>query len=293
MTYSDAVEETVPELRLRLEDTNNGDYVKLRGSSDGGDGFLAESSGRSRGSLLFWVKFIFLFACVGVLAALFIKWVAPFFIDKELIPFIKWVRRRFSIPMLGLLLFASIALFPAFLIPSSPSMWMVGLTFGYGYGFLLILSAMSIGVSLPYFIGHLFLNKIQERLEKYPKKAEILRAAGEGNWFHQFQAVTLIRVSPFPYMIYNYCAVATGVRYGPYVFGSLVGVIPEIFVSIYTGILIRTLADASDKRHSMSVGEILVDILGFCLTMAATIICTVYAKNKLNSMQSDEEPLLQ
>lgn len=35
------------------------------------------------------------------------------------------------------------------------------MTFGYGYGFLLIISAAAIGVSLPYFIGHLFCHKIQ------------------------------------------------------------------------------------------------------------------------------------
>ena len=82
-------------------------------------------------------------------------------IFQELIPFINWVRSTFSIPVLGLLLFASVALFPSILLPSSPSMWMAGLTFGYGKGFLLILSAASIGVTLPFLIGHLFLHKMQ------------------------------------------------------------------------------------------------------------------------------------
>nr|GMD99110.1 probable LRR receptor-like serine/threonine-protein kinase At1g12460 [Ipomoea batatas] len=36
-----------------------------------------------------------------------------------------------------------------------------GMTFGYGYGFLLIIGGAAIGVSLPYFIGYLFQNKIQ------------------------------------------------------------------------------------------------------------------------------------
>lgn len=74
----------------------------------------------------------------------------------------------------------------------------------------------------------------QAWLEKYPKKAAVLRAAGGGNWFHQFRAVALIRISPFPYIIYNYCAVATNVKYGPYICGTLVGVVPEIFVTLYT-----------------------------------------------------------
>ncbi|KAJ4872548.1 SNARE associated Golgi protein family [Raphanus sativus] len=293
MTYGDGVDKTVPELKLRMEDPENGDYVKLRGRSDEEE---EEEEGSSGGgcslgsvtSVWFWVKFISLLACLAVLAFVIIKWIAPFLIEKELIPFIKWVGSTFSIPVLGLLLFASVALFPTILLPSSPSMWMAGLTFGYGKGFLLILSAASIGVTLPFLIGHLFLHNMQEWLKQYPKKAAILRAAGEGTWFHQFQAVTLIRVSPFPYMVYNYCALATGVHYGPYILGSLVGMVPEIFVSIYTGIMLRTLAVASEKRHGLSAMEIVVNVLGFCVTASATIVCTIYAKKKLSAMQSEE-----
>lgn len=75
---------------------------------------------------------------------------------------------------------------------------------------------------------------MQGWLEKYPKKASLIRSAGAGNWFHQLRAVTLIRISPFPYILYNYCAVATNVKYFPYISGSLIGVIPEIFVAMYT-----------------------------------------------------------
>ncbi|KAG2297801.1 hypothetical protein Bca52824_034273 [Brassica carinata] len=270
MTYSDGADETVPELKLIIEDPENGDYVKLRGGSEEGEeeGSEAGCSIGSVTSVWFWVKLISLVAFLGLLAFVIIKWIAPFLIEKELIPFIIWVRSTFSIPMLGLLLFASVALFPSILLPSSPSMWMAGLTFGYGKGFLLILSAASIGVTLPFLIGHLFLHKMQ------------------------FQAVTLIRVSPFPYMIYNYCALATGVHYGPYILGSLVGMVPEIFVSIYTyissGIMLRTLAVASDKRHGLSAMEIVVNVLGFCVTASATIVCTIYAKKKLSAMQSEE-----
>lgn len=71
-------------------------------------------------------------------------------------------------------------------------------------------------------------------MEKYPKRASIIRLAGEGGWFDQFRAVALIRVSPFPYIIYNYCAVATNVKYGPYIFGSVLGNVPDVLVAIYT-----------------------------------------------------------
>jgi uncharacterized membrane protein YdjX (TVP38/TMEM64 family) len=227
-----------------------------------------------------------------LIAAVVIKWVAPYLMHKELIPFIHWERKTFSTPVLAILVFASVALFPSMLLPSSPSMWIAGMTFGYGFGFLLIMSAIVIGVSLPYFIGSFFLHKIQGWLEKYPKRAAVLRAAGEGNWFHQFRAVILIRVSPFPYIIYNYCAVATNVKYGPYLLGSFVGNVPEVFIAIYTGIFIRTLADASHERKTLSAPQIVLTVVGFLATVITTIIFTGYAKRKLKDLQREDEPLL-
>ncbi|EYU23203.1 hypothetical protein MIMGU_mgv1a022186mg [Erythranthe guttata] len=93
---------------------------------------------------------------------------------------------------------------------------------------------MAIGVSIPYFIGSLFYHRIHVWLERYPKRASIVKLAGEGSCFNQFRAVDLIRISPFPYVIYNYCAVATDVKYVPYLLGTLVGIVPEIFVALYT-----------------------------------------------------------
>ena len=176
---------------------------------------------------------------------------------------IKWEQRAFSTAILGVIVFASLAIFPVFLIPSTPSMWVAGMTFGYGYGFLMIIGGVSIGSSVPYFIGSLFYHRIhvwqfhlsislllwflqstirmyvisshtQVWLQRHPKRASIIRLAGEGNWFSQFRAVSLIRISPFPYVIYNYCAVATDVKYVPYLLGTVVGMVPEIFVALYT-----------------------------------------------------------
>lgn len=71
-------------------------------------------------------------------------------------------------------------------------------------------------------------------MDRYPKKASIIKLAGEGDRYDQFRAVTLLRISPFPYAVYNYCAVATDVKFVPYLSGTLVGMVPEIFVAIYT-----------------------------------------------------------
>ncbi|ONI06821.1 hypothetical protein PRUPE_5G083300 [Prunus persica] len=302
MTYDESEDrgEVVPELILRIggEDDKR-DYVKLRGDhgdcgpAEGVEGPVEPSPPKKLASLWYWIRLVLLVMCLVLLAGVFVKWVGPFFMDKEIIPIITWETKTFSTPVLAVLVFASVALFPTLLLPSSPSMWVAGMTFGYGYGFLLIMSAAAVGVSLPFFMGSLFYRKIQGWLEKYPKRASVLRSAGEGNWFHQFRAVTLIRISPFPYIIYNYCAVATNVKYVPYLLGSLAGMVPETFVAIYTGILIRTLADASHEHHGLSAPQIIFTVVGFSLTVATTIFFTVYAKRQLKELQKDDEPLLQ
>lgn len=296
MTYNEdngGGDELVPHLTIHVQNgAKNGGYITLRPEPQD-----PESEGSSREStttcsLCYWVKLALSLIFLGFLAAAVIIWVGPFFMDKAIIPIINWERHTFSTPVLLVMIFVSVALFPTLLLPSSPSMWLAGMKFGYGFGFLLIITASSIGVSLPFLIGSIFHHKIQGWLEKYPKKASFLRSAGGGNWFHQFKAVALIRVSPFPYILYNYCAVATNVKYGPYIMGSLVGIIPEIFVAIYTGIFIQTLADASHEKRTLSALSIILNVCGFCLTVAAAVFCTVCAKRRLKHLQEEEDEVL-
>ncbi|XP_073285659.1 uncharacterized protein [Primulina huaijiensis] len=294
MTYNVVAEED-PRLAgdyAKLEE-GGGDAVTIceteTSSSCGGGG----SGGGWWWSLWWWAKLVLVVLFVSLLGAVFFKWVGPFFMDKEIIPIINWERETFSTRTLALLVFGSLAIFPSILLPSTPSMWVAGITFGYGYGFLLIMGAVIIGVSLPYFLGSLFYRKIQVWLERHPKKASIIRLAGEGNWFSQFRAVALVRISPFPYVVYNYCAVATDVKYCPYLLGTLTGMVPEVFVALYTGILIKTLADASHNHRTLSAPQIIFNVFGFCTTVAATVIVTIYAKRRLRELQKEEELQLQ
>ncbi|KAK6947669.1 SNARE associated Golgi protein, partial [Dillenia turbinata] len=291
--------EAVPELRLRMHEK----YVKLTSSEDSGtvgerllreseDESLLLSTTNGRRSWWWWARLISFCIVLGCFAAVCVKWVFPYLMDTGLIPIINWELTTFSKPVLALIVFSSLAIFPALLLPSSPSMWVAGMTFGYGLGFLLIMAGVTIGVSLPFFIGSLFRHKIEGMLEKYPKQASFVRLAGEGSWFDQVRSVTLIRISPFPYILYNYCAVATNVKFGPYLLGSLVGTVSDSFVGIYTGIIIKTFADASKDRHSLTAPQIIFNVLGFCATVATTVLVTIYAKSQLKKLQREEDLLL-
>ncbi|KAG0502790.1 hypothetical protein HPP92_002862 [Vanilla planifolia] len=236
-------------------------------------------------SMVWWVKVVFLVAVLAAAAAVAVIFVGPMFIRRVVVPILEWERETFSIPVLGLLLFASIALFPAVFLPSSPSMWIAGMTFGYIYGFILIMAGAAIGMSLPYYFGSSFRQKIHKWLERWPNKSAIVRLAGEGDWFHQFRAVTLIRISPFPYIVFNYASVATNVKYCPYICGSLVGIVPETYMTIYSGRLLWSLAGGTDESGLLSLQQVICDVLGFCSALAATVAVTIYAKRTLQNLQ--------
>lgn len=286
MTYKD--DTVVPELRLKMDD-GGGDYVSL-----GVDIAQVPPSPKKRGSFYWWwwwlrIVFLCVFA-IGV-AVVVVVWVGPFLLNKEVVPILDWEIKTFSPQVLGVILFVTLALFPSLLIPSTPSIWVAGIAFGYGFGFLLILPAMTVGMSLPYFIGSCFRHKMQIWLEKWPEKAAFVRLAGEGSWFYQFRAVLLLRISPFPFIIYNYAAVATNVKYCPYILGSMLGVVPEIFIAIYSGILVRQLADASQSHQYLSPEQVIYNGIGLIMSVSTTVAITIYAKKALKKLRNGEELL--
>ncbi|XP_022721127.1 uncharacterized protein LOC111278770 isoform X2 [Durio zibethinus] len=239
-------------------------------------------------TFIWWIKaFVF---CVFTLLLLLIvlKWGVPFLFEKVLLPIMQWEATSFGRPVLAVVLVTSLALFPVFLIPSGPSMWLAGMIFGYGLGFLIIMAGTTIGMVLPYLIGLLFRDRIHNWLKKWPQTAAMVRLAGEGSWFHQFRVVALFRVSPFPYTIFNYAIVVTSLRFWPYLFGSITGMIPEAFIYIYSGRLIRTVAVVKYSNHHLTAVEIIYNIVSLIIAIVTTIAFTVYAKRALNDLGNGE-----
>lgn len=275
-------------------DDSHGAYVRLPESEigrfeRGKHKFRLCLSLKEWSCLFWWIKVVSFCILVVVAAVLLILYAAPFLIHEAVIPFLDWLTVTFRRPILALLLFVSIVTFPSLLLPSAPSMWLTGVTFGYGYGFLLIMAGISLGMSFPFLIGSLFRCRIHKWLEKYPEKAAVVKLAGEGNWFHQFRAVALIRISPFPYIIFNYAAVATNVKYGPYICGSLAGTVHETFLTIYGGRLLWSWADTAGRGEALSVQHIIYDAIGLSATVSATAIITVHARRALHDLQAHKE----
>lgn len=242
-----------------------------------------------RSQWFWWARLLCLaIVCLGI-AAVFLHWVGPIFLDKVIVPLMVWESTEFSRPVLAVVIVCSLAFFPIFIFPSGPSMWLSGMMFGYGYGFLIIMGGTTIGQTLPYFIGRWLLHdRIQMWLTKYPKKAAVLRVAEQGGQIQQIRTIMLLRVSPFPYPLFNYVVTATNIKYGPYIAGSILGMVPEAFITIYSGRLLSTLADIKHTKRHITPVEIIYNAVGACIAAATAITATIYGRRALKELELKE-----
>ncbi|KAF7086403.1 hypothetical protein CFC21_089691 [Triticum aestivum] len=236
-----------------------------------------------------WMTALLVCFLLTMATYIFVKFGAPFAFEKVLFPIMKWEATAFGRPVLALVLVASLALFPLILVPSGPSMWLAGMIFGYGWGFVIIIVGTTLGMVGAYWIGSLFRERLHAWLKRWPQQIALIKLAGEGSWFHQFRVVALFRVSPFPYSIFNYAVAVTEIKFSPYVCGSVAGMTPEAFIYIYSGRLIRTLADVKYGKHKLTTVEIIYSVISFVAAAALTVAFTVYAKKSLNNIKSPDD----
>lgn len=279
-------------LKIGNQVKEDSEYVRLVISDEPtaaeADRFQSQAEKKYK-SLMWWIKAVLWCAFTILIILVFVKWAVPFTFEKVLIPMMQWEATAFGRPALAVILVASLALFPVFLIPSAPSMWLTGMIFGYGLGFVIIMVGTTIGMVLPYLIGLIFRDRIHQWLKRWPQKAEMIRLAGEGSWFHQFRVVALFRVSPFPYTIFNYAIVVTSMRFWPYLWGSIAGMVPEALIYIYSGRLIRTFADVKYRNYHMTTVEIVYNVISFIIAIVTTVAFTIYAKRTLDELKRGEK----
>ena len=69
-----------------------------------------------------------------------------------------WEVAHLSKPVMALVAIACLSFLPLFFLPTGPTMWVVGIIFGYLWGFPLLYFGTFLGQTLPYFIGHWLLH---------------------------------------------------------------------------------------------------------------------------------------
>jgi uncharacterized membrane protein YdjX (TVP38/TMEM64 family) len=127
-------------------------------------------------------------------------------------------------PVVFILVYALAVLF----VPATPFTIAGAVIFGKFYGMIYNLAADTLGASLSFFLGRYFLHGmargfLQTRLPWLDRKT-----AQEG-----FSVVFYLRIFWFPFIVLNYAAGATRIRFRDYFLGTFLGLLAPVFLFTY------------------------------------------------------------
>ncbi len=127
-------------------------------------------------------------------------------------------------PVLFVLVYAAGTLF----LPATPFTIAGAVIFGKFHGMLYNLAADTLGASAAFFLGRYFLHGIARGFLETRMPWLDRKAAGDG-----FSVVFYLRIFWFPFIVLNYAAGATRIRFRDYFFGTALGLLPPVFLFTY------------------------------------------------------------
>ena len=172
-----------------------------------------------------------------VLAALVIAaWLLP--AREWLIQSVDWAQAHPRIAWAGFVLAYILA--AVFMVPGSILTLAAGVLFGVALGVALVSLASTLGACCAFLVGRFLARDwVESRLEAMPRFRALDRAVARRGWL----IVLLARLSVvIPYNLLNYALGLTNVRFGAYLTGTLVGMLPAIFLYVYLGSVAGSLA---------------------------------------------------
>ncbi len=127
-----------------------------------------------------------------------------------------------------------------FMVPGSILTLAAGVLFGVALGVALVSLAATLGACCAFLVGRFLARDwVESRLEAMPRFRALDRAVARRGWL----IVLLARLSVvIPYNLLNYALGLTNVRFGAYLCGTLVGMLPAIFLYVYLGSVAGSLA---------------------------------------------------
>jgi uncharacterized membrane protein YdjX (TVP38/TMEM64 family) len=127
-------------------------------------------------------------------------------------------------------------------LPATPFTIAGAVIFGKFHGMFYNLVADTIGASISFFLGRYFLHGLARGFLETKLPWLDRKAAEEG-----FTVVFYLRIFWFPFIVLNYAAGATKIRFRDYLLGTLLGLLPPVFLATY---FIGAMRDvlATDRR---------------------------------------------
>lgn len=158
---------------------------------------------------------------------------------------------------LGPAVFILIYALGTLIAPATPFTIAGAVIFGKWYGMFYNLSADVLGASLAFFLGRYFLHGIARNFLESKLPWLDRKTAEEG-----FSVIFYLRIFWFPFIVLNYAAGATRIRFRDYLLGTALGLVPAVFIVTYfTGAMKEVLAAYRRPADLLTVHTLLPVVL--------------------------------
>lgn len=129
---------------------------------------------------------------------------------------------------LGPVLFIFVYALGVLFLPATPFTIAGAVIFGKFHGMLYNLAADTLGASISFFLGRYFLHGVARGFLETRMPWLDRKAADEG-----FSVIFYLRIFWFPFIVLNYAAGATRIRFRDYILGTVAGLLPPVFLFTY------------------------------------------------------------
>lgn len=138
-------------------------------------------------------------------------------------------------------------------IPISPLVLAGGAVFGLGIGWALNLLGALLGAAVTFLIGH----RMGRDLVVHLVGTERLGRAEQMLVQHGFWAIVRIRFLPIPFALVNYGAALAGVKFGPFLIATALGLAPSLVIYTTLSYALVT-ATAEDRMGVAIIGALVI-----------------------------------
>ena len=129
---------------------------------------------------------------------------------------------------LGPVLFIFVYALGVLFLPATPFTIAGAVIFGKFHGMLYNLVADTLGASISFFLGRYFLHGVARGFLETRMPWLDRKTADEG-----VSVIFYLRIFWFPFIVLNYAAGATRIRFRDYILGTVLGLLPPVFIFTY------------------------------------------------------------
>ncbi len=129
---------------------------------------------------------------------------------------------------LGPAVFIFVYMLGVLFLPATPFTIAGAVIFGKFHGMMYNLIADSLGASVSFYLGRYFLHGVARGFLETRMPWLDRKAAEDG-----FSVIFYLRIFWFPFIVLNYAAGATRIRFRDYLLGTVLGLLPPVFIFTY------------------------------------------------------------